>query len=239
MVTAPAPSDRQLPEFPALVIDGSGPGFFVGLLESPKAWAASVSVEEPVLESLFPSTRRVFDEAGVAVSDVRSFVYCEGPGSVLGLRLCAMAVEVWRRLADRSARCFAFNRLALVATLLRNRDPDSASGLLIADWKKNAWHGRALDASPGDPHRCLGDADVAAWEGPVFHLPQRKSWQPPPNHARTVDHPPTDAIMLFREPELLSPTNRVQLRDVGANAFRKWTPHRHGPADAGNRERRH
>ena len=222
---------------PSLVVDGSGPGFFAGLLESPKGWSASVFVDGPALENLFPSAERLMAETGVAPPDVRSFLYCEGPGSVLGLRLCAMAVEVWGRLAGEGAACFAFNRLALVAALLRERCPDSAKGLLIADWKKNAWHGRPVWPSGGGAHRCLTDAEVAAWEGPVFHLPQRKSWQKPPARARAVEMKGTDALLLFQRPELLNQTEGVRLNDVGANTFRKWTPRRHGPADAGSAER--
>ena len=90
----------------SLVIDGSGSAVFTGLLDADNQWLAKVEANGAPLEELFPAMEVALTESGLSLADIDSYIYCEGPGSVLGLRLCAMAIKTWSRLYPKSAQYY-------------------------------------------------------------------------------------------------------------------------------------
>ncbi len=66
------------------------------------------------------------------VSGLRAVAFCEGPGSVLGVRIAAATVRTWRAL-DPTLAVFSFPSLPLL-TLAH---PDHA---VIADARRDTWH---------------------------------------------------------------------------------------------------
>jgi len=72
-----------LPE-PCLVIDGSARvGVRVGVI-SASQWSGQAIAVDGALESTFACARAALAEAGLQLSDIKSFAVCVGPGSVLG-----------------------------------------------------------------------------------------------------------------------------------------------------------
>ncbi len=220
-------SPLSAPEFPALAIDGSSSGTFAGMIGPKGNWLAQCFCEKAPLEGLFPTVKSVLAETGQHFGDIRSYLYCEGPGSVLGLRLCAMAIETWSRLYPDSAQFFAYNSLQLAAVRLVHDTPDLPESLVISDWKKTAWNAvRIQSGQPATTEALPADA-LARWDGPVYHLPARKGWQSPPAGARQLDYDPAELRRFLQAPGLLRPTETIQLYSAGTNAFQKWTPTRH------------
>lgn len=211
----------------ALVIDGSGNSVFAGVLDHQDQWLAQVHRAGAPLENLFPVVEATMKDAGIQLSDLSSYLYCEGPGSVLGLRLCAMAIETWIRLYPDSAQLYKYNSLELSALALLHSRPGLKDALIVADWKKGAWNAlRIKDARPGEAE-VIDDDALAAWSGELYHLPQRKGWQSPPPQAHTLEYAPTRIAEVRRHPALLQATDHVQLYSSGINTFKKWTPTRH------------
>lgn len=217
------PSTTQ-PPAPTLVIDGSGSAVFAGVMGTNGKWLAHSEQDGAPLESLFPAIEATLAAAQLILADIRSFIYCEGPGSVLGLRLCAMAIETWSRLHPESAHYFTYNSLQLTAALICKDTPGIDPALLVSDWKKGAWN--AVKISDGQPGTTAvaDDATLANWTGPLYHLPQRKGWQKPPASAIPVEYHPDRLAEVFHLPR---PTKSVELYASGINVFQKWTPDRH------------
>jgi len=220
-------SPKKVPASPALVVDGSGPCFFAGILGSSGAWLDYRKAEAPALESLFPTVDEVLRGAGVDLSDIRSFVYCEGPGSVLGLRLCAMAIETWRRIYETPARLYGYNSLKLVAAELLRHEGIREEALLISDWKKDSWNSLKIADDGLGEVAPVSAGELSQWKGPLYHLPARKGWQKPPDRAQEVSYNPESLASLLPVAELLAPREKVELYNSGVNSFRKWTPERH------------
>jgi len=209
---------------PALVIDGSGSTVFVGVLGQDQCWLAITQQDGAPLESLFPAVETTLKAAQLSLAEICSFIYCEGPGSVLGLRLCAMAIETWSRLNPTSANYFAYNSLQLSASLICLDAPSNTHALLVSDWKKGAWNAVKINGGALGSTDVVDDESIANWTGRLFHLPQRKGWQKPPPYATTLTYSPQ------RLPEvlhLLAPCDSVELYSSGINVFQKWTPERH------------
>jgi tRNA threonylcarbamoyladenosine biosynthesis protein TsaB len=187
-------------------------------------WLACSETGGAALESLFPTVEATLKAAQLSLADLRSFIYCEGPGSVLGLRLCAMAIETWSRLYPQSAHYYAYNSLQLTAALICADAPDLDNALLVSDWKKGAWNAVAIkDGQPGATE-VADDAMITSWTGPLYHLPQRKGWQKPPANATPVAYSPNRLPETWHLP---TPTKGVELYASGINVFKKWTPERH------------
>ena len=212
------------PNAPTLVIDGSGSTVFAGVLGQDGQWLASSEQAGAPLESLFPTVEATLEAAQCSLPDIRSFIYCEGPGSVLGLRLCAMAIETWSRLYPESANYYAYNSLQLTAALTCADTPGLDNALLVSDWKKGAWNAVKINQGHPGPTEVADDAMIAEWAGPLYHLPQRKGWQKPPPGATTVDYTP---LRLPEALDRLKSTEGVELYASGINVFQKWTPERH------------
>lgn len=222
-----SPTRIKTPE-PALVIDGSSTCFFAGVLGNDGKWLASRTATEPALESLFKTVDAVLDEACIDLEQIQAYIYCEGPGSVLGLRLCSMAIETWRRLQPNPPKVYAYNSLSLTVAGLLDQITTAEAGLLVSDWKKDTWnsmqiHRDAINVNVSP----ISSEELTDWQGPIYHLPARKGWQRPPEGAIELSYAPKQLAKLLSTPGLVRETGRVELYQSGINTFRKWTPERH------------
>ncbi len=227
------PDFSPIVPLPCLVIDGSGASTFVGIIGPDGDWLARASSGAAPLESLFETVEAVLQKANLHFESLRAYVYAEGPGSVLGLRLVAMAIETWSRLYPDSAQCFAYNSLQLAAARILQKNPDTENALILSDWKKDLWNGAAIEAGLIRPPQPVEPETLAHYGSALFHLPARKGWQSPPPHATTIENRPEVLTQLLHTPGLLKPTRGVQLYSAGANTFQKWTPERHPPSPSG------
>ncbi|MEM1221310.1 MAG: hypothetical protein AAGH40_00995 [Verrucomicrobiota bacterium] len=223
-------SDPDL-KFPALLLDASNPTLFCGVLEDTENWGFQSSKDGVALENIFPLVQEVIDQSKIRIDEIKCFLYCEGPGSVLGLRLAAMALETWRQLSPGQTALFAYNSLQLTAHLLA-KDLGGTDALLISDWKKDAWNAVRIHEGKVSTNEVVDDAALAQSALPVYHLPQRKGWQTPPESAQALTYEPERIIELISVEPLLKKTDGVELSQKAANTFAKWTPQRHRAPDA-------
>src|SRR5690606_7730550 len=94
--------------------------------EDPPRWC---SVEEDAGTGIF----RVLERLGAHLEQANAFIYCEGPGSILGIRTSAVAIRTWQVL--RSRPVFAYRSLELLA--LAKARPGLT---VIADARRQHWH---------------------------------------------------------------------------------------------------
>lgn len=131
------PSLRQLlaAHGPLLLIDAASARIQVGLLQpdQPARWAGS---DEESGVGVF----KCLEQLALQPADAGAFIYCDGPGSVLGIRTVAMALRTWGVLTPRPV--FAYHSLALVAQALGR-----PGATLIADARRDTWHCATLDSS--------------------------------------------------------------------------------------------
>ena len=211
----------------SLVIDGSGSSVFAGLLDAENQWLAKVSRDGTPLEELFSVVKLALTESGLSLTDIGSYIYCEGPGSVLGLRLCAMAIETWTRIYPQSTQYYKYNSLQLSAYALLHAKPDLQDALIVADWKKGAWNALYMRGRDVGAAEVIDDASLSDWEDLIYHLPQRKGWQSPPEKVQTLRYDPSILDTISDASGLIQMTDRIELYNSGINTFQKWTPNRH------------
>ena len=211
-----------------LVIDCSTNNIFTGVLDHENQWLSQTKCEGTVLENLFTTLEATLQDAGIKLSDLSGFIYCEGPGSVLGLRLCAMAIKTWRRLYPDCNELFKYNSLLLNALLLLQDNKDVNDALIVSDWKKGAWNSIQITAALPQKIVVIDDDTLTSWSSKVYHLPNRKGWQRPPPKAQALLHSPERIAELRLNTDLLKPIDQVEIYNNAVNTFQKWTPMSHG-----------
>lgn len=213
----------------ALLLDACGPHTAVGLFQNGTA-AALQSSATPSLASLFALSESVLDAAGLSLPQLDAFVYAEGPGSTLGLRLAAMAIRTWQSLRTQAApaKVFCFNALAFAAAAYDPAFP-MCKAQWLAPWRRDT----AFCLNPLPPHgvHCLqiADFDPAATPSVLLEI-GRPLGNAHPQFAAIERIPyPIDTLARLPAlpPSLLRLCHAPQPLQLEAPQFAKWIPDRH------------
>lgn len=172
-----------LAEHPVLLlIDSASARLQIGLWTPGQNAPRWLSSDVEASTALFACVETVLTEAGLRVAGVSAFVFCEGPGSVLGIRTAAVALRAWK-VINPAAKIYAYQSLDLVARSLTAR-PDVS---VIADARRDSWH----VAQQGQPLRRVPTAELRG----DFVMPEHfRHWTALPEGVATV---PYDLDALF------------------------------------------
>jgi tRNA threonylcarbamoyladenosine biosynthesis protein TsaB len=211
-----------------LFLDAAGSGVFAGVWRA-GAWLACRRGDTPNAgECLFALTDSALAEAGTRLDDCAAFAFAEGPGSILGVRVAAMALGAWRVLPRASTRpVFAAGSLALAARLLLRSGVAGNEFSLLSDSRQGFWNSLAVRGGvPAEDFEEVPAAGLAALPRPFFHIAR------PGHPAPPVDRVPFPANLLERDPEVFFSPGLFRETDTpdAANPavrFVKWTPERH------------
>jgi tRNA threonylcarbamoyladenosine biosynthesis protein TsaB len=123
------PSLRELSSHsPVVVLDAASTLVQVGIFRPDGTHHWQTSPDESGV-----AVFQCFEALGLAPAAVGSWVYCEGPGSILGVRTVAMALRTWGVL--QQAPIFGYASLELVAEGIGRDDV-----AVIADARRGLWH---------------------------------------------------------------------------------------------------
>jgi tRNA threonylcarbamoyladenosine biosynthesis protein TsaB len=156
---------------------------------------------------------RCVEQLGVDVNMIRAFAFCDGPGSILGIRTTAMALRTWQVLAPRPV--FAYCSLALVAESLGRDDLT-----IIADARRDLWHaltrGRALRRVPKN--------ELA---GELVMPENFRHWSPLPADVRQVPYSLAELLPRVAEADLFRATDAPDAFLHEEPSYATWTPQIH------------
>lgn len=195
---------------PLLLIDAASARIQVGLLGAgaPARWSART-------EEAGVGVFECLDELGVEIDSVGAFAFCEGPGSILGIRTSAMALRAWNALRPRPM--FAYVGLAVVA-----RAVGRPGVRVIADARRGLWHHLADGG-------VLGRAPASELSGELMMPEGFRHWEPlPPGTAQA----PYDLAGLLALPavagaDLFHPTEAPDAFLHQEPSYARWTPQIH------------
>ncbi len=203
---------------PILVLDAACPGVFAGLWQD-SAWLVSRSVKTPALDSLFGLVEECLDATDTHLEELAGFAYDEGPGSVLGIRVTAMALRIWRAMpALKSKPVFAYRSLELLAAQLAD-DRAGENFVILADYRKDAW----ITLRSGGDIAVVADADISP-ELPLYYLRQRKAWRSPPERAVEVTLDLSADAQLLCDEKQLRAVEQPGVYTVKPVEYKRWQP---------------
>jgi tRNA threonylcarbamoyladenosine biosynthesis protein TsaB len=195
---------------PLLLVDAASARIQVGLLAvaAPARWSARTGeAGVGVFECL--------DELDADIGSVGAFAFCEGPGSILGIRTSAMALRAWCVLKPRPV--FGYFGLAVVARALGRPEVG-----IIADARRGLWHHFAQGGR-------LERVPAAQLSGELMMPEGFRHWDPlPPRTTLTAyDLASLFALPAVAEADLFRATQAPDAYLHQEPSYAKWTPQIH------------
>ena len=210
---------------PVLVLDAATLHVHAGILRAgaPAVWhrgGADSSVE------LFVATESCLATTGLRIGEIGAFVYCDGPGSQLGIRTACMALRTWQTLRANPAPVFAYRSLLVAA--LAHRSSAAAPFAVIADARRECWHAVrvAADGATSDVIRVPLD-EVRAWPEPLLQPVGFRAWSPPPRPAGECPYDCAAFFATLADVPLLAATAEPEPWASAPNTYKTWTGERH------------
>lgn len=191
-----------------LVLDAASSRVQVGWLEAgaPARWTSS---EEEAGVGVF----RGVDALGADPAVADAFVFCDGPGSVLGVRTVAMALRAWNVLKARPS--YAYHSLAIVAQTL-----EDLAVRVIADARRDSWH---CQTRGGTLQRVL----TAELAGPLVMPEGFRHWTPLPAHTARVPYSLAEIFERIPEADVFRPVTEPDAFLHEEPSYATWSPQIH------------
>ena len=204
------PSLRQLlaARGPLLLIDAASARIQVGWLSTgqPARWTGS---DEESGVGVF----KCLEELAVQPMEAGAFIYCDGPGSVLGIRTVAMALRAWGVLSPRPV--FAYHSLAVVAEALAR-----PGATIIADARRDAWH----TVTTGSALRRIPAAELA---GELIMPDGFRHWSTLPAGVTRTSYHLADLLLQVMDRDLFRATEAPDAFLHEEPSYATWTPQIH------------
>jgi tRNA threonylcarbamoyladenosine biosynthesis protein TsaB len=212
-----------------LVLDAVSTRVQVGLIrkDGPVWWR---SLEDEAGTGLFAATEGVLGDAGVRLDGIGAYVFCEGPGSMLGTRTVAMALRTWQVLKRRPV--YTYQSLAVAARgawALQAR----AFGL-IADARRDTWHVQRVDA---DGHLAtLQRVPAGALPAGELLTPENfRAWAQPPRPVAACSYDLAKIFTALGDGDYFRPTDAPDAFQHEAPEYKKWSAQLHSATTASSK----
>ncbi len=210
-----------------LLLDASASKVQVGLLQG-EVWLAFRELEEEAINSIFDGTSACLKEAKMPLEDVAGFLFCEGPGSILGIRLAAMAINGWRsQPAHRQASLFSFRSLEAAVALFKHMG-EPMPFHIVSEYRQDRWHLVSVNEDGERIDITLVDTtDLSKLQGSVYCLPRRKNAPVPPVFIHTRDYSLFELPRVLNSANLLHKIDKPEIYLPEKPVYVKWDAKRH------------
>ena len=209
-----------------LVLDAVSLRVQVGLLQAdkPAAWEQS---DDEAGRGLFRAAETVLARSDIRLADISAFIYCEGPGSMLGTRTVAMALRTWLALKPRAV--FRYQSLALAGAAEWRRSHRAFT--LIADARRETWHVQSVNAR-GDLGPLERHPTAGLPAGELLTPAGFRVWSKPPAHVAECSYTLADLFNAVGETDLFQPTDAPDAFQHDAPDYKKWSAQPHSAETA-------
>jgi len=173
-------------------------------------------------EQIFTAVNDTLTRSCQTLDSVNAFVFCDGPGSVLGIRSAAVALRTWSMLRARPV--YAFCGLTVVAqslALTQNKREFS----VIADARRDSWHHVDIDAEGNISP--LKRIPTSALTGTLLTPEGFRAWSTPPAKLQTAPYSLAALLPPLVDAELFSPTTEPDAFLHEEPVYQTWTPKVH------------
>jgi tRNA threonylcarbamoyladenosine biosynthesis protein TsaB len=220
-------TEPQTIAYPLLLTDCSAPGVRAGILGE-RGWLAYVKLEGETGSQLFEAVKQLLAETKLQLEDFRSFVYCEGPGSTLGIRINSIALRTWTSMSPGTPTIYTYRSLVAAGMLIELDRKDENAFTILSDLRKNSWNVlRFGPETDSEEIRVVSAEELSEWPESRYFIQQRIHSPGTPPGAELIDY---DLEALGSQPHLLASLRQVEKPEIfqtTTTEFKKWTPNRH------------
>lgn len=210
-----------------LVLDASCPTIQVAIFRDHKMLDHCAS-NANAMDKLLSSVETLLKSNGLTVSDIDSFGYCSGPGSILGIRLSIIAIKTWLSIHRKSIEdVFTYESLHIAAYEL-NKKTNQKDFAVISEWKKGHWN--CMEFNCGKKHneiKVWNLDHIKAFQAPIYLLPQRKIWSKPEIEIPKIEYSLSILESIEARKDLLKPVQNWEMYAPEVKEYAKWSNDRH------------
>jgi len=216
---------------PALVIDAASETVAVGLeVEAAPCGTHWRRQTQEAGVGIFACLAELLRVTHLRLADVRCTIFCEGPGSILGVRIASMAIRTWRAIGvPAEVPCYGYRSLELFAADIRESG-STGQFAVVSDARRSTWNIMKVDnEGQFDMIRRVGSTELNPRSLSIYHPAGFPAWQPLPDHAMSAPYRPERIILLNRLYPLLRPCSKPDAFLTEVPEYRKtarppWVP---------------
>lgn len=207
---------------PILVLDAASTQVQVGLLRAdvPGIWRES---GEEAGKGLFAGVAACLEAAGCELDAINGFVFCDGPGSMLGIRTAAMAIRTWLVLRPRNV--FRYSSLGLIAHHMARSERHDFS--VIADARRETWHAVVVRHGSAEAPQRIPNAELGTFSGRLFLPRVFRVWTTPSRPTEDVSYTISTLFEAGIDAPLFSATEAPDGFQAEPPVYKKWTAQVH------------
>lgn len=209
---------------PLLVLDTASRRVCAALIEKSDSVTTRFSDEEASL-SLFPIINDLLEERAMKLSDLRAIAFCEGPGSMLGIRTAIMGIRTWmatKQLED--CKLFSFNSLQVGSQIIANTPNAPASYLVVTDARRQSWNCLKVDSSKPTAIELIENPALEKSDCPIYSFDEFPSWTRTEADIVRFPYRPESIFQSAAFPRLLKANPNAEPLSARTLEFAKWVP---------------
>lgn len=211
----------------ALILDAASTRVQAGFVQDGCA-PAWITTDDEAGVGLFRSVAGLLGTARIKPQEVGAYVFCDGPGSQLGIRTAGMAIRTWQVLRAKAAPIFTYRSLRLAAHGMVGAESPAPPFAVVCDARRESWHVACASEKGmiGGVER-LPAEEVAALRVPLFQPEGFRCWAEHPVPIGTCNYTCGNLFSLLGRVELLEPSEDAEPWNPAPQDYKKWTGDRH------------
>ncbi len=210
-----------------LVLDAASQRVQVGLLQAGKMAVWQATMDEAG-RGVFAGTEAVLQQSSLTVDRIGAFLFCEGPGSMLGTRTVAMTIRTWLALKPRPV--FSYQSLAVAARFAWSQSA-GRDLTVIADARRETWHCQPIRADGSmSPLQRLPAGELPA--GELLTPENFRAWAELPRPAATCRYDLATLLPAVMDGDYFTATDAPDAFQHEAPEYKKWSAQAHSAATA-------
>jgi tRNA threonylcarbamoyladenosine biosynthesis protein TsaB len=164
------------PNYPLLILDTASANISIGLRISQSDTGTWYSSNEQAGKSIFRGIEYCLKKSRTQFKDISSILYCEGPGSMLGIRTTTMALRTWIHTVNSSLKIYKYRSLSLAAAELHlNNYPLPFT--VILDARRSRWHTLTVaNQDWREEIKYISSEDVSKIQNEIFLIEGFPTW---------------------------------------------------------------
>ncbi len=194
-------------------------------------WLTFQRFSGETLDTLFRGVSCCLEDTRIAFSDVDGFIFCEGPGSVLGIRLAAITLQGWKSLPSyKAAPILVYRSLPTMARLLQIEENPKTPFHCIAEGGRGLWNLHTQTENEKNPcteMKTVASEAIENLSEPVFHIPLGRQKQVPPENAEGRFYHIEGIANLLSNEEIFRMEETPQVLRIDNTNYVKWSAQRH------------
>ena len=207
-----------------LVLDTASRRVCVALIEDSKTIATRHS-EDEASRSLFPSIKTLLEDRSMRLADLRSIAFCEGPGSMLGIRTAVMGIRTWLA-TDQLENCqiLSFNSLRVGSSIVADTPDAPNSFLVVTDARRQSWNALSMAPSATGSVELIENEALEKNELPIFSLEEFPTWTRTEAKIVRLSYEAENVFVKACFPSMLKANPESELLNTRTFEFAKWIP---------------